>query len=1182
MTSRSTETIFQPSTNSSSRSDDLIARSSNKVKLETKSLRPLPGFVSPSPREFYQRVSPHSPQPLARKTQVFDPMETTPVPRGVNNQEAMDEDSEHNSIMSENSGDTHDMPVPPPPIENYGEFMEWLGYHFAAFVHEEFEQFLLQDMQLLSIQELSNFLTQLEPRSFYHAMGQEKYDKFRQPIVDLKVIWSWMQKSYPVGQRTPVSYLGFLVYRDKMLARTSALVPRSEIYRTPTPAYRAVSPAVTQESSSWRRHGSHDTHASVSQERHSSHDASFYSADVTPASWSEVLRPQSSNARKSPTDKTRPARPKYEPSLPRMIFSDSEHESSKSGRKPSKSSLFSDRYAQRAESSYVPPYAKSTRNEPSYVSSYAMSTTSSERTPKRSGCADKRPLTQDSYENATVLSESYHSSRSKSQSSRSTRSKTESARSNANCDVIMDHGGYYKSPSMPVKDDDNSGHSSTRSTRSSRRNPHHKAAKSRAKLNEKVYWDGYTASFLAFRRAIEGHLLQVGAGYLLDAHFLYHYKLDPTMCQLESRYSTSHEIWICHRQSCHQIRYDTEYFYGMLVSACRNISNKTITRHSKDRDGILAWEQLRADFDNEGSKTLRLETLEDIVGTAYQANQVGGLSSYIDQFMNAMHELEMLGEEEYTDIQKKRTLMKNIRGVPGITHLVTNCKDKFDTFTFETMAQYLRDHSKTVEKEPSSKKRVMTTIGEEDDSKSYRSWQETKDLFEAVARESNIFQAYRSFDNRSMRQSLNIHDDIWKALEPAIQDKIKAVREKVKANMQANRQENNKSSNPGGIPAQYPTMKASNLVDTKDGESPHAAMVALCEKLGDLTTMDDYETDDDECMRQMYMVSSLATNTCHEEEDIITIRAHLEYTKNADRHYAISDSGADSSILGLNCHVIAHTGRHAYLIGYDPATTKSAKIPIVSGYIKVMSQVHIPIVLQINEAPYNANSPVTLLSEYQARDHGTIIDSVSRRHKTISGSYGTQRMMVSPHVYVPFVDRGGLMGFEILPWKEGDEERYEVFEITSDAKWTPRRYLEDSHNSQKPGHRDILSTSQDNVEPNSPEDSFQDASQDEENEFPPEVQDDPQEDSVGPQDDPEGPQEESSVVDDDSIPSIKSCESDPMNDPEDIPCNVTLNVACGMVPPIPIVEFGFNSMPYHYDPEDDALDSHGHMWWTNS
>ena len=53
-------------------------------------------------------------------------------------------------------------------------------------------------------------------------------------------------------------------------------------------------------------------------------------------------------------------------------------------------------------------------------------------------------------------------------------------------------------------------------------------------------------------------------------------------------------------------------------------------------------------------------------------------------------------------------------------------------------------------------------------------------------------------------------------------------------------------------------------------------------------------------------------------------------------------------------------------------------------------------------------------------------------------------MVVSPDLHVPFVDRGGLMGFEVLPWKEGDEERFEVFTITSDEKWVPRRYIDKS------------------------------------------------------------------------------------------------------------------------------------------
>ena len=85
-------------------------------------------------------------------------------------------------------------------------------------------------------------------------------------------------------------------------------------------------------------------------------------------------------------------------------------------------------------------------------------------------------------------------------------------------------------------------------------------------------------------------------------------------------------------------------------------------------------------------------------------------------------------------------------------------------------------------------------------------------------------------------------------------------------------------------------------------------------------------------------------------------------------------------------------------------------------------------------------------------------------------------MMVSSEVWVPFVDRGGLMGFEILQWELGDEDRYEILTITSDEKWTPRRYLEepeyqDKNSSESDNDWDIFATQND-------DDDFHDAQQD--------------------------------------------------------------------------------------------------------
>jgi hypothetical protein len=149
------------------------------------------------------------------------------------------------------------------------------------------------------------------------------------------------------------------------------------------------------------------------------------------------------------------------------------------------------------------------------------------------------------------------------------------------------------------------------------------------------------------------------------------------------------DIWRYYQVSCHQIKYDTEYFYGMLVSACRSITSKTIAKYDKDRDGILAWTDIRKDFDHDGSKTLRMENLAEALNVQFDPDQVGGLASYLDRFITALNELEVLEEGEYTQVQKKRMLLTNIRGAQGIAHLTQKCRDAGTSMTFEEMAQYL-------------------------------------------------------------------------------------------------------------------------------------------------------------------------------------------------------------------------------------------------------------------------------------------------------------------------------------------------------------------------------------------------------------------------------------------------------------------------------------------------------------
>ena len=59
----------------------------------------------------------------------------------------------------------------------------------------------------------------------------------------------------------------------------------------------------------------------------------------------------------------------------------------------------------------------------------------------------------------------------------------------------------------------------------------------RSKINDKVHWDGYRSTFQNFEKLVEGHLLQVGAGYITDKAFQQWYmELGMVYCRSDGFY----------------------------------------------------------------------------------------------------------------------------------------------------------------------------------------------------------------------------------------------------------------------------------------------------------------------------------------------------------------------------------------------------------------------------------------------------------------------------------------------------------------------------------------------------------------------------------------------------------------------------------------------------------------------
>ena len=160
-------------------------------------------------------------------------------------------------------------------------------------------------------------------------------------------------------------------------------------------------------------------------------------------------------------------------------------------------------------------------------------------------------------------------------------------------------------------------------------------------------------------------------------------------------------------------------------------------------------------------------------------------------------------------------------------------------------------------------------------------------------------------------------------------------------------------------------------------------------------------------------------------------------------YLSIADGGADTSVIGDGWYVIAYTQRMANIIGFDEYSARKHGLPIVTASTLVELPDGRKMIITIHEAVYNKGSRTTLLSNFQLRHHGCIVDDVAKQHRGVDGKSGTQRIE-SPddkhdktHV-IPMQLRSALMTFpHRLPTKE-EMELYPNVELTDDMPWHPR------------------------------------------------------------------------------------------------------------------------------------------------
>ena len=201
---------------------------------------------------------------------------------------------------------------------------------------------------------------------------------------------------------------------------------------------------------------------------------------------------------------------------------------------------------------------------------------------------------------------------------------------------------------------------------------------------------------------------------------------------------------------------------------------------------------------------------------------------------------------------------------------------------------------------------------------------------------------------------------------------------------------------------------------------------------------------DDDTARSGHML-----RTCRDDP---TTEFHAYASRSYDGcNHSISDSGADSLILGSGCTFTEKSLRTVTVLGFDASCTRKPNCPIGTA-TTVMNDINgIPYLIIAPESVQNINSNTSLLSELKMQSFGVIVDSTSKRHTLVNGTPGTQCLRIpcmesttsQGYVTIHLQLRHGQMCAKHRTPSGSEHDNLPRLYITSSDMWQPQM-LEDT------------------------------------------------------------------------------------------------------------------------------------------
>ena len=129
--------------------------------------------------------------------------------------------------------------------------------------------------------------------------------------------------------------------------------------------------------------------------------------------------------------------------------------------------------------------------------------------------------------------------------------------------------------------------------------------------SEKLQWSGSLDTFMAFSADLEGTLTRIGASYMFSAQILKNFHSQGYDM------ADSDTFWEAYGVSKRQFQYDSNFLYGVLLSATKDRKNPHILKYRETKNGLAVWIEFTKAYSYGGSIKVRTQQLEHLLHEYY-------------------------------------------------------------------------------------------------------------------------------------------------------------------------------------------------------------------------------------------------------------------------------------------------------------------------------------------------------------------------------------------------------------------------------------------------------------------------------------------------------------------------------------------------------------------------------------